>query len=269
MKGIPGSCLAAQACRVFQFVREDFRRLQELGKRGDGEEDDRTVAGSPWSQACQAGMLGVGSFPWWSKSREGRIPAFTSAAAFLEGSGETAMESVLQLLAEISANTHIPILLIGGHALQAYGVTRQTLDVDVLIAEADAETMDAALRRVGYSQVARSEIFARYRHPSMVLADVDVLYVDSETASKMLQQATPYAVGETRCLVPALSHLLGMKLHAIRTNPRREARDFADIVELIRSNPEGISKDEVHSLCTKYAPEGLWEKLEAALWKTY
>jgi hypothetical protein len=77
------------------------------------------------------------------------------------------MKSVLQLLMEISATTHIPVLLIGGHALQAYGVTRQTLDVDVLVSEAHATAMDAALHHVGYSQVARSEIFARYRHPSI------------------------------------------------------------------------------------------------------
>jgi hypothetical protein len=178
------------------------------------------------------------------------------------------MKSVLQLLREISAKHRIPVLLIGGHALQAYGVTRQTLDVDVLVSEADATTMEAALQRAGYSPVARSEIFARYRHPSMVLADVDVLYVDNETATKMSQAAKPFAVAETSCLVPALPHLLGMKLHAIRTNPRREARDFADIVELVRAHPGGVSKDDLHDLCVKYAPEGIWEKLEAALWKT-
>ncbi len=58
------------------------------------------------------------------------------------------------------------------------------------------------------------------------------------------------------------------RLHAIRTNTQREAGDFADIVELVRSNLGSISKDELHSLCTKYAPEGIWERLEAALWKT-
>ena len=55
------------------------------------------------------------------------------------------MKAVLQLLMEISATQHIPLLLIGGHALQAYGVTRQTLDVDVLVSEAHAAAMDAAL----------------------------------------------------------------------------------------------------------------------------
>ncbi len=177
------------------------------------------------------------------------------------------MKSVLQLLMEIAAKNQISVLLIGGYALQAYGVTRQTLDVDVLISEAHAGLMDAGLLQAGYSQVARSEIFARYRHTSVILPDVDVLFVDSETARKMSQEAMPYTVADASCLVPALSHLLGMKLHAIRMNPRREARDFADLVELIRSNPGSISNDELRHLCTTYGPEGIWEKLEAALWK--
>lgn len=178
------------------------------------------------------------------------------------------MQSVLPLLAEISEKTHLPILLIGGYALQAYGVSRQTMDVDVLVADADAGAMGAALQRAGYAQVVRSEIFARYRHPSIALADVDVLFVDGDTATRMSGQATRWVVGETTCLVPALRHLVAMKLHAVRSNPQREPRDFADIVELVRANPGSFSQDELRGLCVKYGPEGAWEKLEGVLWKT-
>lgn len=178
------------------------------------------------------------------------------------------MQSVLPLLAEISEKTHLPILLIGGYALQAYGVSRQTMDVDVLVADADAGAMGAALQRAGYAQVVRSEIFARYRHPSIALADVDVLFVDGDTATRMSGQATRWVVGETTCLVPALRHLVAMKLHAVRSNPQREPRDFADIVELVRANPGSFSQEELRGLCVKYGPEGAWEKLEGVLWKT-
>ena len=178
------------------------------------------------------------------------------------------MQSVLRLLAEISEKTHLPILLIGGYALQAYGVSRQTMDVDVLVADADAGPMGAALQRAGYAQAVRSEIFARYRHPSIALADVDVLFVDGDTATRMSGQATRWVVGETTCLVPALRHLVAMKLHAVRSNPQREPRDFADIVELVRANPGSFSQDELRGLCVKYGPEGAWEKLEGVLWKT-
>jgi hypothetical protein len=178
------------------------------------------------------------------------------------------MQSVLRLLAEISEEGRLPILLIGGHALQAYGVSRQTMDVDVLVADADASGVGAALQRAGYAQVVHSEIFARYRHPSIVLQDVDVLFVDGATATRMFEQATRWVVGGTTCLVPALPHLVAMKLHAIQSNPQREPRDFADIVELVRANLGGFSQDELRGLCVKYGPEGVWEKLQGVLWKT-
>jgi hypothetical protein len=181
---------------------------------------------------------------------------------------DTAVHSALHLLKEISVKSGIPVLLIGAYALQAYGVIRQTLDVDILISEADASAVDAGLRCAGYSEVVRSEIFARYRHSSVEMADVDVLYVDSETAKRIAREASEYPLAETTCLVPTLSHLLALKLHAIRNNPRRESRDFADILELIRANPRDISKDELHGLCVRYGPEGIWEKLEGVLWNT-
>jgi hypothetical protein len=111
----------------------------------------------------------------------------------------------------------------------------------------------------------RSEIFARYRHLSLNLADVDVLYVDGRTAEQMRQQAAQHRVGGVFCRVPALSHLVALKLHAIRNNPAREPRDFADIVELLRVNVGTIEREELQALCAKYGPGGMWSKLEAAL----
>ena len=177
------------------------------------------------------------------------------------------MKSVMGLLMEISEKAHFPILLIGGYALQAYGVSRQTMDVDVLVSEAHAEAVDTALQRAGYSQLVRSEIFVRYRHPSMAVEDVDVLYVNDDTAKRMSERAMPWVSGEATYLVPALSHLVAMKLHAIRSNPQREPRDFADIVELVRANPGHLGQDELHALCAKYGPAGVWEKFKEILWK--
>jgi hypothetical protein len=179
---------------------------------------------------------------------------------------EVAVDNALYLLKQISETQGIPVLLIGAYALQAYGVIRQTLDVDVLISEADVSAADAGLRRAGYTEVVRSEIFTRYRHSSTELADVDVLYVDSETAKRMVGEAREYSLAETTCLVPTLPHLLALKLHAIRSDPRRESRDFADIIELVRANPEGIGKDELNGLCVRYGPKGIWEKVKGALW---
>lgn len=173
------------------------------------------------------------------------------------------MQNILRVLIDAAKRQRIPFLVIGGYALQAYEVVRQTLDTDVLTSDAYAVEMDAILRGVGYEQLARSDIFARYRHASSALADVDVLFVDNDTAEEMVRQARECTLGGTTCLVPAFAHLLALKLHAIRNNPKRETRDLADIFALIRANPEAIDREALRGLCEKYAPAGLWEKLAA------
>jgi hypothetical protein len=139
--------------------------------------------------------------------------------------------------------------------------------VDVLVSEEHAMPLEEAFQRFGYSALVRSEIFARYRHSSSTLEDVDVLYVNNETAEEMSRQATECLLDGTPCRIPAISHLLALKLHAIRNNPAREPRDFADIVELLRANAGTIARDDLQALCARYGPEGLWRKLEEALWK--
>jgi hypothetical protein len=97
---------------------------------------------------------------------------------------------------------------------------------------------------------------------------VDLLYVDEETAAKMLRQPKELRVAGTTCIVPTLPHLVALKLHAVRNSLRREPRDFADIVELLRANPGAVEREEVRRLCATYGPAGMWEKLEAVLWKS-
>ncbi|MFA5027487.1 MAG: nucleotidyl transferase AbiEii/AbiGii toxin family protein [Candidatus Methylomirabilota bacterium] len=177
------------------------------------------------------------------------------------------MLRVLELLAKISQATGVSALLIGGQALQAYGVIRQTLDVDLLVAEGDADVLEEALRRAGYGVLVRSDIFGRYRHASPALPDVDVLYVDGHTAERMLQRSAEHHAAAAPYRVPALPHLVALKLHAIRNNPAREPRDFADIVELLRTNAGTVGRDELQALCAAHGPEGIWQRLEEVLWK--
>jgi hypothetical protein len=58
---------------------------------------------------------------------------------------------------------------------------------------------------------------------------------------------------------------VALKLHAVKNAPRREARDFGDIVELLRANRVEWQIKELKSLCQKYGPKDIYAKLEAAL----
>ncbi len=157
------------------------------------------------------------------------------------------------------------LLVIGGHALAVHGVARQTVDVDCLIAAENRQALDAHLRGGGFKRLAETDNFARYNHPSELVPDIDVLFVDAATFEKLHVRGVPLQRGQTTLEVPALAHLIALKLHAIRNNPTREAGDLGDITKLLRANPGAISASELDALCARFGPPGTAPKLQALL----
>jgi predicted nucleotidyltransferase len=171
------------------------------------------------------------------------------------------MQAVFDLLAKCVQ----PLLIVGGQALEAHGVSRQTADVDCLIAAEDRDALDAILRGGGFLQTGMTENFARYSHPSPLVPDVDALFVDRETFGKLSANTARLRRGVHGFHVPALANLIALKLHAIRNNPAREARDLADVAELLRANPGVVASDEIKKLCARFGPPNFMAKLEPLL----
>lgn len=176
-----------------------------------------------------------------------------------------AVKTALEILMGGLAERRIECLLVGGHALPVFGVVRQTVDVDCLIAEGSLPGIADVLAREGYAEKERTPNFVRYRHHSAHLMDVDVLLVDQGTFDRMHKESVSSQVGPVAARVPSLPHFIALKLHAIRNNPKREPRDVADIVDLLRANPDAIAASELGELCAKYGPEGIDQKLEGYL----
>jgi predicted nucleotidyltransferase len=171
------------------------------------------------------------------------------------------MQAIFDLLAKCAQ----PLLIIGGHSLEAHGVSRQTADVDCLIASEDRDALDAIFLGGGFSQTGMTENFARYSHPSPLVPDVDALFVDRETFEKLSADTAGLQRGIHEFRVPALANLIALKLHAIRNNPAREARDLSDIAELLRANPGVVASDEIKTLCSRFGPPDFVTKLEPLL----
>ena len=175
------------------------------------------------------------------------------------------MKTVLEMIWEGMEARNVAVLLIGGHALPAFDVARQTVDVDCLMVDSDSRVLHAILTEAGYKEIERTENFVRYSHSSVYLMDVDVMLVDRDTFEKMLQRSFVYKIGAVSMRIPCLIHLIALKLHAIKNNPKRELRDLSDIVELLRNNQGEISKEELKATCVRYGPKGIYAKLESYL----
>ena len=170
------------------------------------------------------------------------------------------MKTVFDILGDASKG--LRFLVIGGHAMQVYGVARQTLDMDCLAADADMPFLRRLFVRAGYSEVAGTNNFARFHHKSLYLMDVDVLLVDAATFKKLYQKSGKYMQSKNELRIPALPHLIALKLHAIKNAPNHEGRDLADVLELLRRNPSAISERELADLCNRFGPKGFLKKLK-------
>ncbi|MDA0321467.1 MAG: nucleotidyltransferase [Verrucomicrobia bacterium] len=175
------------------------------------------------------------------------------------------MKTALETVCDALNAKGTQFLLIGGFALPVYGVVRQTADVDYLVSDADDLVLGEILAAAGYSEKHRAAAFVRYEHPSVYLMDIDIMLVDTDTFTKMHGASAVHMIGTSRAYVPTLLHLVALKLHAIRNNPKRELKDLGDIVELLRENPSTVSTRDLAQTCQEYGPPGIFEKLESYL----
>jgi hypothetical protein len=172
------------------------------------------------------------------------------------------MKSTLQIISEAMVSESLDLLLIGGYGLQAYGVVRQTMDVDCLISQGDRDKLDAALRDAGYESAGESDNFRRYRSESLYLMDIDVLFVDGGTMAKLSAEVREFRLQNQVFRVPSMIHLIALKLHGIKNDTSREARDISDVIELLRLNAGEVPRKDLEDACRRYGPEGIFAKLE-------
>jgi hypothetical protein len=144
-------------------------------------------------------------------------------------------EKALALVYEFFRREQRPFAVIGAFALQAYGLTRATQDLDFVAETAAQERLVAYLCACGYETLHRSEGFSNHLHSSPALGRLDFVYVDAPTAAILFGSARE-RIGPAglRLLVPRVEHLVALKVHAIRNDPSRTYRDLADIQYLMR-----------------------------------
>jgi len=177
----------------------------------------------------------------------------------------TDMKSTLDIISEGMAERGVKFLLIGGMALPAFDVVRQTVDVDCLIASSKIDELQGVLNVAGYKEIARSANFVRYSSQSVYHYDVDVLLVDDDTFRKLMAGSRVFDTGHAVFQVPCVKHMILLKLHAAKNDSRRELKDIGDIVEIIRSNPSIDVDDSLLEMCVQSGPEGVYEKIKGAL----
>lgn len=175
------------------------------------------------------------------------------------------MKSLAEYLFRAQRRGELKFMLIGGRSLEAHGYVRNTKDVDFLIATHDIPVMERLLTSIGYRKEAETEIFSRWKHSSMEAEDVDLMFVGAATFDSLNQDCVTMQIGSAVLRVPSVAGIAALKLHAIKNNPERLAKDSTDIISLMRLNPAALDYDGLRTLCGKFGNAEIWAKLELLL----
>ncbi len=169
---------------------------------------------------------------------------------------------VLRTISLYAESKNIGFMVIGGHALNYYGISRQTGDIDLVVRRSEKDQWHQLLSRLRYEVGQHDDRFGRFKPQFLGSWPIDLMFVDDPTFDKLVQQAEDGEIGIAEVKVVSARHLATMKIHALKHyQAHRAAKDYNDLVGLLRGGKTGLSRSELKELCVRYASEELFLRL--------
>ena len=157
----------------------------------------------------------------------------------------------------------IPFAIIGAVALQSYGYARATNDVDLLVGREAQERLIAFLEARGFETLHSSVGYSNHLHSDPQRGRLDVVYVDTDTRTKIFAEARSISLAGMDVRVPKPEHLAAMKIHAMKNDPSRVFRDLADIQFLMML--PGVDRGEIRRYFEEAGQLERFHELERSL----
>jgi predicted nucleotidyltransferase len=171
--------------------------------------------------------------------------------------------TTFEILNNVSTSGHLEFLVIGGHAVNAYGYSRFTEDVDILINRDDRLVWLKGLETGGFSLFRDGGVFLQMT----ATADndpLDLMLVKPETLNKLKEGSKAVSIGGLTMHVPSLENLLALKFHVLKEElPHRGYKDFMDVLSLADCNNVDLRSDKIRELCEKFGSRKIYERILA------
>jgi predicted nucleotidyltransferase len=159
----------------------------------------------------------------------------------------------------------LDFLVIGGLAVNFYGYSRDTADLDLLIRQ-DARTIwEELFSQLEYVVEQDAETFVQLAPPRHGEWPVDWMLVREPTFIPMLAACREVEMFGASMRIPSLEHLIALKLHALKhTRAHRFLKDFQDVEGLVQVNHLDLQAINMRHLFLKYGNLELYEKVVRA-----
>lgn len=167
------------------------------------------------------------------------------------------LDTILEIASRELPAAGIDCLLIGGFAVNYYGYTRNTLDVDFMIVTDTLDDVRRIMKQAGFSNIDIRDNVAFFSAPDEG-PRVDFLRIDASTMEKLLANAVNADVQGQTLRLPALRDLIAMKIFAFaQDTARRMGKDLPDIAYLTILNNLDIESD-IRPLCDRFGTPAIY-----------
>lgn len=172
--------------------------------------------------------------------------------------------AVLETVSEFLNGKGFRYAVIGGVALAAYGLSRTTLDLDLVVEGEAQEDLIPFLESLGFATLHRSPGYSNHLHPDPARGRLDFAYVRGGTSEKLFAACSERRGPQEKMIpVPKPEHLAAMKVLAFRNDPARTFQDMADIRFLLTL--PGVDRAEVRGSFERHGLGERFDEIERTL----
>lgn len=174
--------------------------------------------------------------------------------------------SFFETIHQEAARRKLRFLVIGGLAVNHYGYSRETADLDFFISRDERGEWLELLAASGYKNFHDGGSFIQFETPDKSAWPVDLMLVQEKTFSPIFRASLEAEFFGVKTRVPSLEHLITLKLHALKnTRMHRFLKDFLDVENLLRINRIDVRSQSIRELFDKYGTQDLYEKISRSL----
>jgi hypothetical protein len=160
----------------------------------------------------------------------------------------------------------LQFLVIGGLAVNLYGYSRDTADLDLLIGAPQREPWLRLFSELGYTVYRDAGVFIQLSPPKQGAWPADLMLVQEGTFATMWAGSRGENLYGIRSRIPSLEHLIALKLHSLKNGQfERYLKDFLDVENLMLVNRLDIKSENMRQLFAKYGTMELYDKLSRSL----
>ena len=168
-------------------------------------------------------------------------------------------------LKQNSESRGLQFLVIGGVAVNFYGYSRETADLDLLICRTRMLAWRELFSDLGYAVEHDAETFIQLAPPREGEWPVDLMLVGEASFLPMWAEGHEAEMFGAYLRLPSLEHLIALKIHALKhSRPHRFLKDFQDVEGLLVVNRLDPKSEKVRQLFLKYGTLDLHEKIVRA-----